>query len=340
MKLSKVPFFLFFVFSHSIFSFNFCTDTKLSKNDYFWHLKISKITFQVGNEGSGVRIAILDTNFIENPKNKDFLGEKIFNMSPGFDSCKNLNFDATCSPSEESVGGESNHFSNLKFEARFFDHFLKKNHAACAVSLIQQIAPKASILSFPIFNDQATTNKYELLSKLKEALREKIDILYLGLKLKNFDPKNKIDIKILKLLKRFDYVVCAAGNDGLTCNDIAFPAKYLFFSVGAFKKENSEYFICDFSQFNKNFGPNFVMPGQDLFCYIWHEKMGKNILLKVSGTSMAAALMVGHLANILSCFRSDFNSKQIQYLIQKNSIKLHQNLWNGKVQFGVLDEKK
>ncbi|MBP6892737.1 S8 family serine peptidase, partial [Candidatus Babeliales bacterium] len=237
---------------------------------------------------------------------------------------------------KERLGGGENDSLNLKIDRQFLSEFFKKNHGAFVVSLIRQCAPKIEIISIPIFNDQGTTSLEKLLDGLRNALQQNVDILYLGLKVEdnNFLIQKK---EILNLLQQFSYVVAPSGNDGLISFTVAFPANSIFFSVGAFEKKNNQYLICDFSQKQIKNGPNFVMPGKNLGCFLWNDQNQKIENYLVSGTSAAAACMVGCLALILYENQQNFTPQQIQYLIQKNSKKLNLCFKNDQSKFGLIN---
>ena len=339
MKILNIFFIQILFFYSSIFSFIFFPDQKIDSN-FFWHLEVlnlSKIAFQFENLGEGVRIAILDTVFYENQKSIDFYHKELFSLANKFKINPRLTGDVNISSGCKNIGDGQKNSLNLKFDCRFSGEFLKKNHGACIVSLIRQIAPNVEIISIPIFNDSGTTSLQNLVQGVKQALQYHVDILYLGLKIKDGDTKLMQKKEFLKLLKQIPYVIAPAGNDGLSCFEIAFPANSIFFSVGAFEQKNNQYLISDFSQKQIKNGPNFVMPGKNLGCFVWHEGTKKMRPCLVSGTSMAGACMVGCLAIILSENEQNFISEQIQYLLQKNSEILHQNQWDDFVNFGMIN---
>ena len=301
--------------------------------EFFWHLKIPTIdsfSLQSENQDYGIRIAILDTMIDRGQKNVDIFDRKNFNVREGFEMRSNFNSPSASRPNDQSAGSDEKNCANFKICSHFSKQPLQKNHGACVVSLIQQIVTPVEIISIPILDTCGQASKNSFLQGLRQALRAKVHILYLGLRLQNFDKKNKVDREILKLLREFEYVVAPSGNDGLSCQEIAFPARAVYFSVGAFEKKNDRYLICDFSQSESKTGPNFVMPGKDLAC---NEGL-------VSGTSMAAALMVGVLAKLLSIGGVNFTVEQMYYLIQKNSKILDRDQWKSRVIFGTPDLSK
>jgi hypothetical protein len=300
-------------------------------------LNVPKLPFQSENYKKSVRVAILDTFFSENSKSMNFYRDDVFRLATNFNLESNLSEDRSNSEVDENVVNSKERSLNLKVDVRFSGDLLKKNHGACVASFIRQIAPEVQIISIPIFNDQGITNIQNFIQKLRHALNQKIDILYIGLKIEEDNITFHEKEEILKLLSQFLYVVAPSGNDGLSSSNIAFPANSIFFSVGAFEQKNNQYVICDFSQKQIKKGPNFVMPGKNIGCFIWNDQLQKMEPCLVSGTSIAAACMVGCLALILSETGSNFTAQQIQYVVQKNSQKLHKTKWDQQVNFGVIN---
>ncbi len=339
MKIPKRLFFQILLFHSSIFPFRFFFDQKITY-DFFWHLKmlnVPNLPFQSENYKKSVRVAILDTFFSENSKSMNFYRDDVFRLATNFNLESNLSEDRSNSEVDENVVNSKERSLNLKVDVRFSGDLLKKNHGACVASFIRQIAPEVQIISIPIFNDQGITNIQNFIQKLRHALNQKIDILYIGLKIEEDNITFHEKEEILKLLSQFLYVVAPSGNDGLSSSNIAFPANSIFFSVGAFEQKNNQYVICDFSQKQIKKGPNFVMPGKNNGCFIWNDQLQKMEPCLVSGTSIAAACMVGCLALILSETGSNFTAQQIQYVVQKNSQKLHKTKWDQQVNFGVIN---
>lgn len=339
MNYVKFLFFQILFFSISVKTFIFFPAQKMNDN-FFWHYKIINSTnssFQFENHGKSVRVAMLDTIFHDSSEIQDFYQQKYFRLANFFKNESNLSAELGQLFFDETIDESQKSFSGLKISGQFLNKISKKNHGACVASLIRQFAPTAELISIPIFNDQGTTSIQYLLQGLHKALDQKVDILYIGLKIQDCNISDMQKKQILQLLQQFLYVIAPSGNDGITSSDIAFPANSIFFSVGAFAQKNNQYLICDFSQKEILNGPNFVMPGEELGCFIWDNKHQKMVPCLVSGTSMAAACMVGCLAIILSEYKQDFTPQQIQYLLQKNSQKLNSVAWEGKVNFGMIN---
>ena len=328
MKFLKIIF-LNILFS-STFSLSFIFFQK-SKEDHdsFWHLNILNIrkTVEWQNQGQGVRVAILDTKITEKPESIDFYQSKFFfllkfsNLWPKLPEGERFLFNS------QTLEDDCYFSMSMKNNDDFFKKGFKKNHAAFVVSMIRQIAPEVEIISIPIFNDHGVTSIAKFIQGLQQALQEKIDILYIGLKVDDKHISSVEKKTILKLLSQFLYVVAPVGNDGLSSFQIAFPANSLFFAVGAFEKINDQYLVCNFSQKNKKNGPCFAMPGKNIGCFLWNDNQKKMMTYFISGTSIAAAAMVGCLALLLSNGGNNFSQKQFHCIVQKNSENFFQNEW-------------
>ncbi len=331
LKYINIVIFLVF-YPQSFKSFNFFLKSDKSLN-YFWHLKIpTLITFHQKFE-KNIKIVILDTHICtknfsaEADHEKNTKSSYCFNFPSKFDKFdRKLKFD-------KSIESHQKRSTDGAPKNTFFTT-LRKNHGNSIKAMIEQIITNVDIISIPIFNEQGFCSKKKFLKGLTEALKLKPDILYLGLKFKNSDEnEKKIDKKIIKLLPKFKYIVAAAGNNGIVEKRVAFPAAYkeIFFSVGAFEQNKEKYDICDFSQFEKGKGPNFVMPGKDIFY--------KGGYLN-SGTSSAGALFTGCLASALQLADNHFSPIQIKHIFQNCCVKYQGNRWSDKVIFGTPDMKK
>lgn len=339
-KIKNLKIVLIFIFFYelSLQAFNFFP--KQNKTiDFFWHLKIPILQYVPIQNSNIVKVAILDTFFDHAVTTWRCGPREHFYVKQKLDFGKNLSSIEQGEVGDQfSTSGKKDSIS-ANIEGAFSDAFVKKKHGACVATLMKQIVPDLEIVSIPIFNEQGMTSKKKLCEGLQQALFENVDILYLGLKIEKNDNDDAQDQEIIRLLSSFSYVVVAAGNDAKFESKLAFPAcaHNVFFSVGAFEKVSKKYVISDFSQFQKNIGPNFVMPGKDLACYTWSSDQAQNFIPCVaSGTSMAAALFVGYLAHILMVAKQNFSVQQIRYILKKNSVMLDEKKWAGKVKFGTL----
>ena len=325
-------FFLFFIFnSFIITAYNFFPEQHQAL-DFFWHLKIPTLKICDQKFTKNIKIVILDTEIY----NQNLFFKKQTENNQEMASFLKEQSNLTCVDKIENINKSIEPYkkdSTKEASKNRIFQFSKKNHAILIKEYIQQITTDIDIISIPIFNEQGFSSKKKFLEGLKKALKLKPDILYLGLKIHNFDQKQKnIDQKIKSLLFKFKYVVVAAGNNASTESQVAFPAdcEHIFFSVGAFEKQNNQYKICDFSQFRKNIGPNFVMPGKNIGC-----RSGFS-----SGTSAAGALFTGCLAVVLQLTDNHFSKVEIQKVIQHCSIKYTGEGWQERVLFGTPDMKK
>lgn len=349
---------------------DFSTNPRLQKikKDFLWHLTIPEVGLvsnkkilddepkDVGREillwdlaekkGSNIKIAILDSEIdylnkeAGSPAHRQFfLSECCQNVPKNNTDAKILNFD----PDGQSMNNRPTCAMKKN----------KKNHGQVTYEIIKQLAPMCEIIIIPIIDKNGFTSKKNLYIGLQKALDVKVDIVHLGLKYnheKNLDCA--LDAQINIILKNFPYVVAAAGNDGKSLKELAYPAaqKSIFFSVGAFERKNNSYPICDFSQGSLPYGlpyeddkistlPNFVFPGSKILCPVFDNETQDYLYINFSGTSMACAMMTGFLALVLAEFKNNFTKNQIQEVILKSSKKMEVS-WEEKVNFGMIQMRE
>lgn len=197
-----------------------------------------------------------------------------------------------------------------------FSKDLKKAHGQVTHQIIQQLAPNAKIKCEDIFDGKIFSNK-ELLYKTLKNTSKNIDVLHLGLQV---DVKNKLsnlDQKTYKELSKFSNIVAPSGND-FHKNKEGYPASWdcVNFDIGSY---NQKCEISKFSQCEKNIGPRFIMPGEDICCLV---RINDQVYyLIVSGTSVSAAYMTGFLALVYSEFKNTFTDKQILEVVKISSSK-------------------
>lgn len=316
---------------------------KLMHQNLCWHLKIPTLqilsSYQNEKPENKIKIAILDTQIVDFAKSSARPTVNCFNLKCDSVRDKNLTFGERRSFFDQTSGIDLKNLFNRDIEDLLFRGFFEKYHGSFLSILIDQIAPSTEIVSIPILNEQGTACKKSLCIGLHKAIDLQVDIILLALKVCNIDQQDNDDQELLSLLSRCPYIVCAAGNDGQSCHKLSYPAclDTIFFSVGAFGKEDKQYRICDFSQSEKNVGPHFVMPGKDIACPIFVESLDNYVIVNVSGTSMAAALMAGCLALFLQNGGNLLSQQQLEYLVEKTSIFLHEDQWDGKVNFGTIN---
>jgi len=188
-------------------------------------------------------------------------------------------------------------------------------------------------------SDDGGTDIKSLCQGLKQAFDMHVDIVHLGLKISDdIGDKHLENKELVTLLQKFSYVVVAAGNDCARVKKVAYPASLpnILFSVGAF---DNKYQACCFSQWQQCKGPNFLLTGHRILCPLWIDEVQDYVFVHISGTSMAAAMMTGFLALLLSEFGQVFTREQIEQVIKSCSKKLHDR-WDIKVIFGTVDMRK
>lgn len=225
----------------------------------------------------------------------------------------------------------------------FFLYFLKNIsnvHGMLTRNIIYQFAPDVNITAYNIFDDYGYSNNQKLLESLETISGQSFDIIHLGCKITSQKLSLKYQKKLDSQLKKMNYIVAASGNDRAMQKEEAYPAKnqHVCLDVGAFSlNRNDNYRICPFSQFEVNIGPKVIAPGSDIFCPITNkdELLG---FVMLSGTSMAAAIVSGLLALVVSEFKEDFSYKQILTVLYICTKKLGDSSdWQERVLLGALD---
>lgn len=226
----------------------------------------------------------------------------------------------------------------------FFLYILKnisQYHGMCTHNIIYQIAPQVTIATYNIFDDYGYTSNVKLLSALKKISSEPFDIVHLGCKISSRIVSPKDQNALEEQLCNLNYIVAAAGNDRVNQKE-SYPARssHVAFDVGAFSPHKYDsYSICSFSQFELGVGPKVVAPGLDIACPITINDhfLGYAML---SGTSVAAAIVSGLLALVISEFKSDFSYKEMLTVLYQSTQKLSdQRDWQEKVLLGALDTR-
>ena len=330
---------------------DFSTNPRLQKikKDFLWHLTIPEVGL-ISNKktlddwpgdlsreillwdlaekkGNTIKVAILDSEIdylnesAKAPTDRQFfLSECCQNAPKNNPGAKILNF--------ESNGQSMENRSTCAVKKN------QKNHGRVTYEIIKQLAPMCEIIIIPIMDKNGFASKKNLYTGLKKALDMKVDIVHLGLKYN--DEKNLdciLDTQINTLLMKFPFVVAAAGNDGKSVKELAYPAaqKSIFFSVGAFEKKSNSSPICDFSQGSLSY----ALPHSKILCPVFDNETQDYLFINFSGTSMSCAMMTGFLALILAEFKNDFTKSQIQEVILKSSKKMEIS-WEEKVNFGMV----
>ncbi len=212
------------------------------------------------------------------------------------------------------------------------------------------IAPQCSLRVIKALYEGrgTTTDVHHVTHALERASDYHTDIVNLSLKLDDtVDPCDPLFKTLEKTLATFPYACCATGNEGTKKpGRMSYPARFknVPFSVGSFgcfyDKKTNQYScpLSNFSQYEKERGPSFVAPGENILgCSFAYDKKEPLYALK-SGTSCATACMSGALALILGEFKNDFSYSQILTVCQASCFKLHATKeWKEHVIYGVLD---
>lgn len=307
------------------------------QKDFLWHLKIPTLSILSKssetlnfNFGKNIKIAILDT------KNNNFSEKQLNFIDKNFKLKKNSNFNQKSLNLNQNLFFDQTVESSLKnlpkldLEKGFFPDFIIKNHSACSSVCIHQIAPKAEIIFIPVLNDQGYASKESLLHGLYTALSLHVDIVHLGLTVKELSKDNPVDQELLQVCQKCPCLVIASGNYASRINPLSTTS---FFSVAAF---DQQHLIPAFSQYQELTKSNFAMPGVDIVVPLHHL-----FAIKITGTSFAAALMTGCLAYLLSLPETQrVNMYQLKYILQKSCVMLHKDQWCRWINFGTPDMKQ
>lgn len=319
-----------------------------NKDAAFWHLKNPTIGMQKNivtdqqplswsftlwelapKKGENIKIAMIDQS----------LDSKVFSKNFFCDICKKRHRAQSFFSDELLAGAVEEKSIKGECKDEFFLQLLKQislSHGACSTFVIQQLAPLAHIDLYEMFDEQgygASTDLCRLLCKISNVTT--VDIVHLGYKLIEKTLSMHDEILLQQALKKIKYSVAASGND-VVDQQVAYPARCqeVSFDVGAFYHDS----ICSFSQFECNVGPKIVAPGQHIFFPISYKNrfIGYGVQ---SGTSVAAAIVTGFLALVLSEFGSDFSYKEIVTVVYASAKKLNtQNSdWDQKVLLGAID---
>jgi len=221
------------------------------------------------------------------------------------------------------------------------------------------IAPRAHISMIRSLNDSGEGHLSEQVSALIEALSQNIHIINMSFKSSDF-LNLTADSSILfeTLVNLIPYCIAASGNNGDPqasgypgVQVEGYPARFkgIAFDVGAFAYDHTanKYPIASFSQFQQDahdkgcIGPKFVAPGYNIISCGSIDRHSFNFAAAVNqGTSMAAPLITGFVALMLSEFPDDkdFTRQQLLKVCYASGIKMHNSLeWNQKSIFGSLD---
>ncbi len=210
------------------------------------------------------------------------------------------------------------------------------------------IAPCADLIMINIFDNQNKSWPSLLTAGLKKAVLINADVVNISAKLTDYlDPLSDLSHTLEIYLNILPYVVVASGNSNKSQADLisveSYPARFdtIPFDVGSFgyESKNNTYPVSPFSQYEKTIGPKFLAPGEKILSRgIIEEFTNDEIYLLMDGTSMAAPLMSGFIALMLSEFKTDFSRKDLLKACYRSTVHLHNNNdWKVKTLLGVLD---
>lgn len=259
-----------------------------------------------------IKITLLDTQFSNCNLGNIYSVSNFSNQRNNCQICSNLRRDDSFVKSSSLAGQGENHLIKSTKNKTFFQKTTKKIlHADLIYFLIKSIAPDAQIASIPIMNQHGFCSKLDLLKGLRKVAPSNIDILCLCLKINDFDPENDItDKEILDHLSMIPFVVVAAGNDGGKTKN-----RYLFkeniFIIGAAEQTlNRQIQPCSFS----------TMHAKNIFYMLEKDIKVQNLMIQ--GTSVAAALFTGFLANILMHSLKKTSAIKMHKILKKTSKKM------------------
>ncbi len=158
------------------------------------------------------------------------------------------------------------------------------------------IAPNVSIFDFDISNSTQEYSFYHILNVFDKIDKEKInlDILFISLTTKNSsDGKDLLSLACDLLAEKEIIVICPAGNYGPNPYTVGSPgAAKKVITIGALTKDLD---VANFSgrgpTLDERTKPDLCFPGSNIIVPITN-----NLRLKVSGSSVSAAICVGIIA--------------------------------------------
>ncbi len=186
------------------------------------------------------------------------------------------------------------------------------------------IAPNVNIYDFDISNNSQEYSFYHILNVFDKIYKEKInlDILFISLTTKNSsDGKDLLSLACDLLAEKEIIVICPAGNYGPNPHTIGSPgAAKKVITIGALTKELD---VPNFSgrgpTLDERTKPDLCFPGSNILVPITN-----NLRLKVSGTSVSAAIGVGIIA-LIKEYDPNISYDTLIDLLNESSIDLNYN---------------
>lgn len=200
------------------------------------------------------------------------------------------------------------------------------------------IAPHAELIMIRAFDDYGYSNKGIVLHALEKAHALEIPLINISLKIADSWSDDAVCHKIETIIRKIPYVVAASGNcgDAHAVRHEAYPARLpsVAFDVGAFAVDNT---IAPFSQYEHTIGPKFVAPGFNIVSTTFDNDPTIEYGL-FHGTSVAAALVTGFFALVLSEFGDSFTRDQLLKVCYKATVRLQDTQeWKTKTLLGTID---
>lgn len=242
--------------------------------------------WEKGNNGKGIKIAILDTGCDKNhPDLKDRIIE-----GKNFTNDDNGNLDIF-----NDYNGHGTHVAGTIAAS--------KNDKG-----VIGVAPEADLLILKVFGAKGDVEPNWITDALDYAIEQKVNIISMSFGSK--EPDKSMHQAIKRAVEKGILVVCAAGNDGdknPMSEEFRYPGAFNeVISVGAID------FSGRFPEFtNTNKEVDLVAPGVDILsCYPMNlSEDPENPYKKLSGTSMSTPHVTGALALLINHCQSkkEFN---------------------------------
>lgn len=237
-----------------------------------------------------IRVAIIDSDFCNKNIDQALEWLKSVKINTNFKLSKKTTNGESFLRNNQTLDDDQKSLPNQKYIGQNFGRYLKKNHGTITATIIRHIAPNASMISIPIFNDHAVGTYQQLCNALRFAQHQKADIVHLGLKVNVTDTQ-----ELQKLLRKFLYVIMPCPNRVKLNNIVHFFTKTS--NVITVASCNKAGIISPFCNCDCRY--DVIMPGQDIVVPLYDAQMNDYVLIGASGTSFAAACMTGWLANRL-----------------------------------------
>ncbi|MBP9765519.1 S8/S53 family peptidase [Candidatus Babeliales bacterium] len=279
------------------FSLSDCCNQQQKIQDWFWYTKFVKLpTCDAAECSKRVIVGVIDFfegDFSEKNNNYD---DFYFRLNSSVEIMKNL------TPEQSKGNHRSNNQKNKKASSqlmknkKFVVDLLKKNHGMIASVFIKLLAGAVEIIPISI---PMHATLYDLQQACMKAVKLHAHVVYIGWQWDTTGANLEFKKSIEKMAREHFIVIAPAGNDAYIVQGVGYPANSLsVVSVGAFGKHLNN--LCAFSQMTKNSPVDFVMPGQNIATVIWVPELQEYNIIKITGTSFAAALMTGYVAQLLT----------------------------------------